>query len=301
MALQKERAGEEFPRPDTTTLKTLYQMQRAEATQHLVYSKIAGKCSGENARILSQIARDEARHARILQDITGREALPCRMTVFFFVILSALFGFTFVIKFLERSEEKAERDYEKIRSRFPQLDAVQKDEERHEHELIEILDEERLSYIGSMVLGLNDALVELTGALAGLTFALPNTRITGTAGLITGIAASLSMAASEYLAKKASKGSLNPLRASLYTGIMYVCTVMILIVPYFLFSTRLVALGVTMVNATLIILCFTFFVSVVQETSFKRSFTEMLLLSFGVAGISFVVGLLARHLLHVDF
>lgn len=276
-------------------------MQVAETTQHRVYSKMAARCSGENARVLSEISRDEAKHALILADITGRKASPSRLTVLFFTLLSTLFGFTFVIKFLERGEEKAERDYEKIRGQFPQLEEVQKDEERHERELIGILDEERLSYIGSMVLGLNDALVELTGALAGLTFALPNTRITGTAGLITGIAASLSMAASEYLAKKASQEDLNPLRASLYTGLMYVCTVVILIVPYFIFSTRIFALGMTMILATLIILCFTFFVSVVQETSFKRSFSEMLLLSFGVAGISFLVGLLARHLLHVDF
>lgn len=301
MTQHNNRAGGKSPRHDPQVLHTLHLMQRAEATQHLVYSNMAARCSGENARILSEIARDEARHADILQGITGRTVSPSRLTLFFFSLLSALCGFTFVIKFLERGEEKAERDYEKIRGQFPELAAVQQDEERHERELIGILDEERLSYIGSMVLGLNDALVELTGALAGLTFALPNTRITGTAGLITGIAASLSMAASEYLAKKASKEDLNPLRASLYTGVMYVCTVVILILPYFLFSTRILALGMTMLNASLIILCFTFFVSVVQETSFKRSFSEMLLLSFGVAGISFVVGLLARHLLHVDF
>ena len=296
-----QQGGGQSPRPDSKTLETLYAMQVAESTQNLVYERLATHCSGENARILSGIAADEARHAGVLAGITGRRSTPSKLTVFFFVLISTIFGFTFVIKLLERGEEKAERDYEKIRDQFPELRDIQRDEERHERELIEILDEERLSYIGSMVLGLNDALVELTGALAGLTFALPNTRVTGTAGLITGIAASLSMGASEYLAKKASNNELNPLRASLYTGLMYVCTVVLLIIPYFLFSTRILALGMTMLNATLIILCFTFFVSVVQETSFKRSFSEMLLLSFGVAGISFIVGILARHLLHVDF
>ena len=46
------------------------------------------------------------------------------------------------------------------------------DERRHEEELYGMLDEERLHYVGAMVLGLNDALVELTGAIAGVTFAL---------------------------------------------------------------------------------------------------------------------------------
>ena len=47
-----------------------------------------------------------------------------------------------------------------------------------------------------MVLGLNDALVELTGTIAGLTFVLTNTTLIAMAGIITGIAATLSMAAS---------------------------------------------------------------------------------------------------------
>ena len=54
---------------------------------------------------------------------------------------------------------------------------IAEDEERHEQKLLAILDEERLQYVGSMVLGLNDALVELTGTLAGLTLALQNTKL----------------------------------------------------------------------------------------------------------------------------
>jgi VIT1/CCC1 family predicted Fe2+/Mn2+ transporter len=47
--------------------------------------------------------------------------------------------------------------------------------------------------------------VELTGALSGLTLAFRNTRLIAMAGLITGIAASLSMAGSEYLATKSEE------------------------------------------------------------------------------------------------
>ena len=44
-----------------------------------------------------------------------------------------------------------------------------------------------------MVLGMNDAMVEMTGTLAGLTLAMQNTRLIALSGLITGIAATLSM------------------------------------------------------------------------------------------------------------
>jgi VIT1/CCC1 family predicted Fe2+/Mn2+ transporter len=85
--------------------------------------------------------------------------------------------------------------------------------------LISLIDEERLKYVSSMVLGLNDALVELTGALTGLTLALQNPRLIAIVGFITGIAASMSMAASEYLSTKQEDTEKNPLKASVYTGL----------------------------------------------------------------------------------
>ena len=91
------------------------------------------------------------------------------------------------------------------------------------------INEERLNYTGSIVLGLNDALVELTGTLAGLTFALQNTKLTALAGLITGIAASFSMAASEYLSQRSEGESERASTSALYTGVAYICTVALLI------------------------------------------------------------------------
>ena len=83
-----------------------------------------------------------------------------------------------------------------------------------------MLDEERLQYVGSVVLGMNDALVELTGSLAGFTFAMQNTRLIALAGLIIGISATFSMASSEFLSVK-SEGRTDALKSCLYTGIAY--------------------------------------------------------------------------------
>jgi len=285
---------------DKTMKARLLKLQRAEITQHHIYQRLSTKIGGENGRVLAQVATDEFRHYMALEALTEQVVNPDRLMIFFFLILAKVFGITFVIKLLEKGEEDAEKVYEELAKEIPEARSIQEDEERHEHELIQLIDEERLSYISSMVLGLNDALVELTGALAGLTFVLGTTRVTGTAGFITGISASLSMAASEYLSTKAEKETTSdPVKASIYTGIMYVAATLILIIPYFIFSIPLVALFFTLLNAALIILVFTFFMSVVQESSFRRSFTEMIALSFGVAAISFFVGLLARQILHI--
>jgi VIT1/CCC1 family predicted Fe2+/Mn2+ transporter len=83
-----------------------------------------------------------------------------------------------------------------------------------------------------MHLGLNDALVELTGALAGLPLAFGDVKIIALSGLITGIAASLSITASEFIFTSAEDTEKKLGRAALYTGIAYVLTVTLLILPY---------------------------------------------------------------------
>jgi VIT1/CCC1 family predicted Fe2+/Mn2+ transporter len=164
-----------------------------------------------------------------------------------------------------------------------------------------MLDEERLHYVGSMVLGLNDALVELTGALAGLSLAIRNTRLIALAGLVTGIAASFSMAASEYLSRRSEAGGeRDPLKSSLYTGVAYVVTVLLLIAPYLLLSHYLLCLAVTMAIAILIILGFNYYVSVAKDLPFRRHFLQMAGISLGVAVISFGIGYLIRVFLGVE-
>jgi len=163
-----------------------------------------------------------------------------------------------------------------------------------------MLNEERLRYVGSIVLGLNDALVELTGALAGLTFALQNTRLTVMAGLITGVAASLSMATSEYLSTKSEGYVKNPFRAAVYTGAAYVITVLFLIFPCFVLGDPLLCLGFTILNAVIVIFIFTFYISVAKGLPFKNRFLEMVLISLGIATLTFLITFIIKIFLNVE-
>ena len=164
-----------------------------------------------------------------------------------------------------------------------------------------MLDEERLQYVGSMVLGLNDALVELTGSLAGFAFALQNTRLIALYGLIVGISATFSMASSEFLAAR-SEGRSDALKSCSYTGIAYLLTVIALITPYLIFpSTQFIpALLCMLLVVILIIAGFTYYTSVAQDEPFKSRFLEMAIISISVAVMSFVVGILAKKFLGVD-
>ena len=226
---------------------------------------------------------------------------PKRLMVAFYTTVSRLFGFTFGIKLMEKGEEAAQVNYGLIAKNIPDAVEIMKDEQAHEVQLMAMLDEERLRYAGSVVLGLNDALVELTGALAGLTLAMQgNVKLIALSGLITGIAASLSMSASEYLSTSQEDGGKHPVRAALYTGLAYVLTVALLITPYLVLDNAYTALAISLTTGVLIIAVFNYYISVAKDESFKKRFSEMAILSLSVAAFSFVIGYFIRIWLGVE-
>ena len=282
-------------------MKSLRKAQKNEITEYHIYTKLSGYIKDEhNSKVLKQIARDELSHYDTLKTFTGTDEKPSIFKIFFYTLVSLIFGITFGVKLMEKGEESAEKLYGKLGKRIKEIEEIAKDEDRHEKELLDIIEEERLKFVGSMVLGLNDALVELTGTLAGLTFALKNTRLIALAGLITGIAASFSMAASEYLSTRAEEENAHALKSSLYTGGAYIFTVICLVFPYLVFANYIVSLAFTIVAAILIILVFNFYISVAKDLSFKKRFLEMASISLGVALISFIIGYFIRLFLGVD-
>ncbi|NCC87610.1 MAG: rubrerythrin family protein [Clostridia bacterium] len=282
--------------------KLILKMQKNEVKGYFVYNNIAKRAKNdENKRVLEQIAKDEKSHADLWQQFTGINIKVSPIVIWLYTVISVILGFTFTIKLMERGELKDSKLYKKLENEVPQAKQIAQDEERHEQELFGLLDEERLKYVGSMVLGLSDALVELTGTLAGLTFALGNNKIVALSGLITGISATLSMASSEYLSAK-SEGRQDALKSATYTGFAYVVTVAFLILPYLILpaNSTLIALIVMLFIALFIIFAFNIYLSVAQDLNFKSHFSEMAIISMSVAGLSFIIGLIVKHFLGVE-
>ncbi|WP_320128002.1 VIT1/CCC1 transporter family protein [uncultured Sphaerochaeta sp.] len=280
--------------------KFLMKMQANELTEHLVYTKIAKHLKDEhNKDVLEKIAQEELKHAKIWENLTGVKAKPNRRKASWLSLLSIILGFTFVLKKMENGEGNAAKQYSTFFAQIPEAKKIAEDEKHHETELLAMLDEERLQYVGSMVLGLSDALVELSGTLAGLTFALQNTRLIALSGLITGISATLSMASSEYLSAK-NRGEANAAKSSMYTGIAYVFTVAFMVMPYLIFSSYVVALAVMMITVVIIIMMFTYYTSVAKDLPFGKRFLEMAGISLSVTAISFFIGILVKKFLGIQ-
>jgi len=282
--------------------KKVILFQQTEITEYHIYKRLAKRIkSPENAKILDQIAEDEKRHYEGWKEYTHEDVQPRWFFVWFYYLISIVFGFTFGVKLMEMGEEKAQENYAAVAAVIPEATKYQNEEDKHEQQLIEMLDEERLQYAGSVVLGLNDALVELTGALAGLTLALQNGKLIALSGLITGIAASLSMAASEYLSTRSEQTNKHPVRAAIYTGIAYIITVALLVLPYLLMPENFYAdLAIALTTAVIIIAVFNYYISIAKGESFRARFLEMAGLSLGVATFSFIIGYFIRQWLGIE-
>ena len=283
-------------------MKLVKRAQIDEEQGAILYAFMAKREKNEeNKKLLEQMSKDEKVHAEVWKSITKKDLKPNKFSILWFKTLTVVMGFTFVVKTMQKKESLAQYGYEQMQNELPEAAKMLEDERRHEKELYNMLDEERLHYIGAMVLGLNDALVELTGAIAGVTFALANTRLVALTGIITGVSATFSMAASNYLAERADN---NPkaLKSSIYTGVAYLITVVLLVLPYLLLPTNMYALAFAIMLTTviLIIMFFNFYISVAKEEPFLKNFATMAIISLSVAVISYVIGVLAKNLLGID-
>lgn len=293
---------EQLKQVSPAAMALIREMQQNEITESATYHALAERIKdAHNRDILLRLSDEEAAHAQIWQKYSGTEMKPQKCKVWLRKLTALLLGFTFTVKLMEKGEGNAQQKYATLYQEIPESVSIAAQENEHEQALMGMLNEERLQYVGSMVLGLNDALVELTGTLAGLTFALQNTRLIALSGLITGIAATLSMASSEFLSAK-SDGNADALKSCTYTGIAYLITVALLILPYMLFHNEayLGALITMLVIVVCIIAFFSYYISVAKDLPFGKRFGEMAVISLSVAVIAFLIGLLAKQLLGVD-
>jgi len=283
------------------TLKFLLKSQKDEITEYHIYKRLALSIKDEhNASVLNKIAHEELRHSNIWKKYTGVEVKPNWWKVHKFFWIARILGLTFGVKLMEKGEKNAQLNYNTIANEVPEAIEIQNDENEHESELINIIQEEKLEYVGSIVLGLNDALVEILGTLAGMTFALQNNRLVALVGIITGIAGALSMSSSEYLSTRTEGNKNKALKSSLYTGIAYFGTVVMLVLPFLLMESPFMSLIGAVINSVIVIFLYSYYISVANDQSFKKRFLEMFLLSTFVGIISFLLGYIIRIMFGID-
>lgn len=274
------------------TLKKILEYQKNEITEHILYAALAARAGGKNAVILKKISDDELKHYNFFRKITGRDVKPDKVKIYFYRAVSRIFGYTFTIKMMENGEEQAEHNYEAVDEKVPGIKKIIQDEVKHEEALMSQIEEDVLKHMSSMVLAINNSIQEITGIVVGLTFAIANSLMIGKTALISGMAATLAMVASEYLSQKAeNEDSSVPRKAAVYTGIIYTSVVVFLVGPFFIFANHYVALAAAVTAVVAIVSVFTFFMSVVRGLVYRKVLAEVSMITTGVVILSLILGL----------
>ncbi len=277
----------------TTTVKEARKLAEEEAFHRAVYLQLAKSEKNQELREhFTKLATLDGEHSKVWSSLSGERQIKfSNIKVAFYLSIRYLFGSVFAVKLLERGEhknileyrEKLNRDSNLVKQKSA-LKEVINDEFDNEPKVVEIIKKGTSNYIAPVVLGLNDALVELIGVIAGLVSAISNNLFIGFSGLVVGIASALSMAASYYLSSDFSEGNrLKSIKGGLYTGASYLLTSLLLVAPFFLSNNRFVALTFSLsfaVSATCLV---AFYSAVINDQPFRRNLAKLLILGMGAA------------------
>lgn len=292
-------------------MRQLYLRQaRTELTEHVVYGALAlREKKPENKAALERLAAQEQSHYEFWKTLLPADAAvavkPYALTVAVTPWLRTVFGATFTTKLLEGHEKESIETYQRILKDIPathqdRLRQIIEDEKSHEQALIGEIKEKRVAYLGFIVLGLADAIVEITGVHAGFLGVTGTTLVAGVAGVIVGFAAAISMGSAAYLQAKQDTGKSAAVSA-IATGGAYLFSVVLLALPYFLIRSMIPAFAISTTVGITLIAIFTFYGTVVFENRhFLREFLEATGLMLATAVATFIWGSIIGAIFHVN-
>jgi vacuolar iron transporter family protein len=255
-------------------------------------------------KALEDIARGEASHFEFWKTYAPSAKVSARrLRIYFILLIRLTLGLTFTMKFMERHEAKLHKLYRVIAEMIPLADktrfnAMVESEENQEGVLIGAIQENRVKYMSFIVLGLADAVVEISGIHAGSLGIYGETKLAGLAGIIAGMAASVAMASAAFAqAKQGFQGSAK--WSAIYTGVSYMITAIFLALPYFLTGSMVWALGTSLVIGVMLVALMTFYDTIISARPFKRQFGEIAIIILAASAALFAIGTLVGQYLGI--
>jgi VIT1/CCC1 family predicted Fe2+/Mn2+ transporter len=268
-----------------------------EWSDFTLYDRLAKTVQSDSpfAGVLHELSRTEHGHFEFWRKyVPDEQPKLARLKLYWILFLRRFFGLTFATRYLDRHEASVVSKYQSIAPMIPESDrsafeAMVADEKEHEKAFAMKVESSAVRYIAFVVLGLADALVEISGIHAGWLGLFEKTEIAGLAGIIAGGAASLAMASAAFAqAKQGFQGSAR--LSAVYTGVSYFITAVILATPYFLTTNMIAALAASLTLAVVILAITTWYSIVIQQKFFLKDFVEILAILFATTIVVFLLG-----------
>jgi len=264
---------------------------------------------------LMELSSIETRHAGFWAEIIKRRGgtpppFRRRNPVYYKYVgfLQKIFGISFLVRYLERGEEEAIREYSEYLERESkeqwereQLSKILDDEREHEDTFIKMSEELKGSAdkVKDAIYGMSDGLIEVLASVAGLTGVFIDHMYIAIGGIVFGISGLISMTIGSYLSEKAKgqievNASYSAGRAAGNTATYYSIGAVIPIIP-FLFLQRYDALITSLILVMIADGIVTSVISIQSDGKLRRDLARSLgLVMLGFLG-TFAVGMIAHH------
>lgn len=251
------------------------------------------------ASVLKQLSATEDKHYEFWKKYAPEEKPKVDgLRLAWVLFLRRVLGLTFASRYLDRREASTVKEYQAIAGLIPVEDKAAfeemvADEQEHEKEFAQRVESNTVRYISFVVLGLADALVEISGIHAGSLGIYNKTELAGLAGVVAGAAASLAMASAAYAqAKQGFHGSAR--LSAIYTGVSYFVSAVLLATPYFLTRSMVYALSTSLVLAVVMLALTTYYSAVIANQRFTKDFLKILGVLLGATVALYLFGYVVR-------
>lgn len=112
--------------------KVLLKAQQGELDAVLMYNALAKAAKDpKDAQTFRQLASEEGRHAAVFKELTDETLRPKKTKAILLPILYRLIGKKRLYPLIAKGEYDAVRSYEPVAARFPEVESVKNDEQRH--------------------------------------------------------------------------------------------------------------------------------------------------------------------------
>ncbi len=296
-----------------------------------LYKRLHGVARSESLKELLQALIDvEERHVVFWEDFFNTRSLALdglrRLKLELIVFCAFLFGGWFITLVLESIEVYGIRKYLNVWEEYQgtelqkSLEHILRDELEHEDKILGrkkgLIDP---SLVRDILFGFNDGLVEILGAVSGFFAAFEAASSVLLAGLTVAVAGAVSMGAGAFAATSSEsevkkieagkakflgkssddkEGVSRPWRAAFFVGGFYLIAALLPIVPVFLGAKSVFvsfAVGAVISIAISIILSF-----ISGMNTRRRILLNLMIIGIAV-GVTYIAGMAAKEIFHVNF
>ena len=309
-------------REESRKKRYLVGLYKTERMHHLIFKDLAAKEKNKDLKyILERLSNTEEKHARMwarIIEIDGIK-LPKRISklfVFAILVLRDLIGLILAVKAMETFEDQLEKKFSEVEKHVELsgkekqiVEMIIKDEMKNETPLKNKIIEYNsiLRNIRDIMIGMNDGLVEVLAAIAGLGAALQTPTLILMGGIIIALSGTLSMSGSAYLStsyethigKVQEKKKRGARSSAFYVGGAYVIGSIFPLLPFILGFGSYEGIALAILFTGIVLVLIATIIAVISNISVKRNVAKTLVISIGSAFVTMALGAYARSILHI--